>query len=313
MALAGRTPYQQLNLLRATEQPGEKTHLEDVAKYVVELLSEFGSERLHWSLFDAAGGLCFQWPGPVEPSAFLQSCITTPPQTSAPRSETASSNLEVDVFVDPLCRAIYDYFTNPSHGLQALQPEPGFELTETGSVVAQAELAWPQHRTAVVLTEDDYEQFLDLDWRVWLACSETDEQADHLEPVDLPSVVTHLKRCLRAEQSANPHQPAQFQELEYVHESCLVAAQEAIQRLGRPPQVGYELLASGEGIVAEAELAWPDQRCAVVLTYDDYDAFQDHGWDVWLTGQPADRAIDGYALLDPQELLKALSSDPGQT
>ena len=27
MALAGRTPYQQLNLLRATEQPGEKTQL----------------------------------------------------------------------------------------------------------------------------------------------------------------------------------------------------------------------------------------------------------------------------------------------
>jgi len=27
MALAGRTPYQQLNLLRATEQPSEKTHL----------------------------------------------------------------------------------------------------------------------------------------------------------------------------------------------------------------------------------------------------------------------------------------------
>jgi hypothetical protein len=66
-------------------------------------------------------------------------------------------------------------------------------------------------------------------------------------------------------------------------------------------------------IVAEAELAWPDQRCAVVLTYDDYDAFQDDGWDVWLAGQPADRAIDGYALLDPQELLKTLSSHPVQT
>ena len=287
--------------------------LEDVAKYVVERLSEFGSERLHWSLFDAAGGLCFQWPGPVEPSAFLQSCVSTPSQTSAPRSEAVPINREVDVFVDPLCRAIYDYFTNPSHGLQALQPEPGFELAESGSVVAQAELAWPQHRTAVVLSEDDYEQFLDRNWRVWLASSETDEQADHLELVDLPSVVTHLKRCLRAEQSANPHQPAQLQELEYVHESCLVAAREAIQRLGCSPQVGYELLASGEGIVAEAELAWPDQQCAVVLTYDDYDAFQDDGWDVWLAGQPADRAIDGYALLDPQELLKALSSHPVQT
>jgi len=146
-----------------------------------------------------------------------------------------------------------------------------------------------------------------------LASSETDEQSDHLELVDLPSVVSHLKRCLRAAESAKPPQPAQLQELEYVHESCLVAAREAIQRLGRSPRIGYELLASGEGIIAEAELAWPGQRCAVVLTYDDYDAFQDDGWDVWLAGQPADRAIDDYALLDPQELLKALSFDPGQT
>ena len=282
--------------------------LEDVAKYVVELVSEFGSERLHWSLFDAAGGLCFQWPGPVEPSSFLQRCLTTPPQMSTPRAETASSNRDVDVFFDPLCRAIYDYFINPSHGLQALQPEPGFELTESGSVVAQAELAWPLHRTAVVLMEDDYEQFLDRNWRVWLASSETDEQSDHLELVDLPSVVTYLKRCLRAADSANPPQPAQFQELEYVHESCLAAAQEAIQRLGRSPQVGYELLASGEGIIAQAELAWPDQRCAVVLTCDDYDAFQDDGWDVWLAGKTSDAARDGYESLDTKNVLTALRS-----
>ena len=38
--------------------------LEDVAKYVVELLSEFELERLHWFLFDAAGGLCpVAWAG----------------------------------------------------------------------------------------------------------------------------------------------------------------------------------------------------------------------------------------------------------
>jgi hypothetical protein len=287
--------------------------LQDVAKYVTELVTEFASARLQWSLFDAAGGLCFQWPGNVEPSSFLQSCLTTAPQASAPVAETVPSTREDAVFIDPLCRAIYDYFTNPSHGLEPLQPEPGFELTESGSVVAQAELAWPQYKTAVVLTEDDYEQFLDRNWRVWLASSETDEQLDHLELVDLPSVVTHLKRCLRAHHSAHPSQPAQCPELEYVHESCLPMAREVTQELGLSPYVGYELLVAGEGIVAQAELAWPDHRCALVLTYDDYDSFQDHGWDVWLAGQTADAACDGYALLDSQELLAALRSHPVQT
>lgn len=98
-----------------------------------------------------------------------------------------------------------------------------------------------------------------------------------------------------------------------MHESCLAAAQEAIQRLGRSPQVGYELLASGEGIIAQAELAWPDQRCAVVLTCDDYDAFQDDGWDVWLAGKTSDAACDGYESLDTKNVLTALRSSSVHT
>ena len=282
--------------------------LQDVAKYVVELLAEFGLVRLQWSLFDAADGLRFQWPGNVEPSSFLQSCLTTPPQASASVAETVPSTREDAVFIDPLCRAIYDYFNNPIHGLQPLQPEPGFELTESGSVVAQAELAWPQHKSAVVLTEDDYEQFLDRNWRVWLASSEADEYSDHLELVDLPSVLSHLKRCLRVPQLANAPQAAQCPELEYVDESCLATAREVIQELGLSPHVGYELLVAGEGIVAQAELAWPDHRCAVVLTYDDYDSFQDHGWDVWLADQSQGGLGDGDSILDVQHLLARLKA-----
>jgi hypothetical protein len=218
------------------------------------------------------------------------------------------STREDAVFIDPLCRVIYDYFINPSHGLQTLQPEPGFELTESGSVVAQAEMAWPQHKSAVVLTEDDYEQFLDRSWRVWLASSETDEHADHFELVDLPSVLSHLKRCLHALHASNTPQSPQCPELEYVHESCLTTAREVIQEVGLSPHVGYELLVAGEGIVAQAELAWPDHRCAVVLTYDDYDSFQDHGWDVWLADQSQGALGDGDSILDVQHLLARLKA-----
>ncbi len=54
-------------------------------------------------------------------------------------------------------------------------PEPGFELAdETGQVVAEAELAWPSRRTAVLLPEQDVHKmhFERAGWRVFTADAE---------------------------------------------------------------------------------------------------------------------------------------------
>lgn len=100
---------------------------------------------------------------------------------------------EDQVFIDPLCNSIYEYFLDPHHRLQYFKPETGYELMQSGLVVAEAELAWPRQKAAIVLTADDYEQFIDNGWRVWITTSESDEQTDHMELIDLPAVLTYLR------------------------------------------------------------------------------------------------------------------------
>jgi hypothetical protein len=100
---------------------------------------------------------------------------------------------EEKVFVDPLCKSIYEYFLDPHHSLQQFKPEMGYELMQSGLVVAEAELAWPRQKAAIVLTADDYEQFIDNGWRVWITTSESDEQTDHMQLIDFPEVLTHLR------------------------------------------------------------------------------------------------------------------------
>jgi DEAD/DEAH box helicase domain-containing protein len=47
------------------------------------------------------------------------------------------------------------------------------------------------------------------------------------------------------------------------------------------PDVGYELLGADGRVVADAELAWPDQRAVVLLPDADDSAFVAAGWCVW--------------------------------
>jgi len=65
------------------------------------------------------------------------------------------------------------------------------------------------------------------------------------------------------------------------------AAQEAQGLLGAlfphglpAPVVGYELLDGNKCVVAEAELAWPDRKVAVLLTSTGIDVFAGMGWNV---------------------------------
>jgi DEAD/DEAH box helicase domain-containing protein len=72
----------------------------------------------------------------------------------------------------------------------------------------------------------------------------------------------------------------------------------ACQNSGKPvPTVGYSLVvAPGEPIIAEAELAWEDDRIAFLLPHQEGDSqvFSDHGWQVYFSHQK-------------EELLTALS------
>ena len=47
------------------------------------------------------------------------------------------------------------------------------------------------------------------------------------------------------------------------------------------PVVGYELLDGSGCVVAEAEMAWPDKRVAVLLAGADVSVFEAHGWQVF--------------------------------
>jgi len=168
--------------------------LQVVARYVAELVNEFRETSLKLTLFDAAGGVCFQWPGPVDPLDFLAACHASDTLSQNDRPERAGGMTgQNQVFIDPLCSSIFEYFLDPRHGLHHFKPEIGYELLQSGLVVAEAELAWPRQKAAIVLAADDYEQFIDNGWRVWIATSESDEQTDHVEMIDLPAVLTYLR------------------------------------------------------------------------------------------------------------------------
>ena len=168
----------------------------DASQYLVDLISEFHAARLQWILFNAAGVSCFQWPGPINPEDFRDACLqgaASPPLPQPARAADAAS--KADSIVNPLCRSIYEYFLEAGQGIERVPPEVRFELRESGDVIANAELAWPDLKAGIVLTEEAYEKFTDADWRVWFAGSDGDGRSDHMELVDLPTVLAHLRRA----------------------------------------------------------------------------------------------------------------------
>ena len=86
--------------------------------------------------------------------------------------------------------------------------------------------------------------------------------------------------------TATPDQAKQWQVLsQLVHPSCmalLMALQAPIlERDLAPPEVGYELAGAKNEVLAEAELAWPEQKLAVILAPEDRPSFETAGWRCW--------------------------------
>jgi hypothetical protein len=159
---------------------------------------------LQWVLFDAAGDSIFQWPGPIDPTAFLDASLQAEAitQTALPPIAPLAVNSK-QLYIDPLCQSIYEYFVDPIHLLQEFRPHAGFELSESGLVVAQAELAWLKYKSAIVLTVEDYANFIDRGWRVWLASIDEDNQSSHEDILELPTLLAHLRRAEQIISSAN--------------------------------------------------------------------------------------------------------------
>ena len=173
-----------------------ESSLADASQYLVELIIEFRPASLQWILFDACGASCFQWPGPIRPEDFRDSCLqaVAAPPSPLPAKE-ANTASECESIVNPLCRSIYEYFLEAGEGVELVQPKVRFELRQSGDVIAKAELAWPDQKAGIVLTEEAYEKYTDADWRVWFAGSDGDERSDHMELVDLPTVLAHLHQA----------------------------------------------------------------------------------------------------------------------
>jgi DEAD/DEAH box helicase domain-containing protein len=97
-------------------------------------------------------------------------------------------------------------------------------------------------------------------------------------------------------QAGSPEQAKAWQVVtELVNPSCLplLSALQAqwLERGFALPEVGYELGGSRDEVLAEAELAWPDQQLAVILDPDDAPVFEAAGWRCW----PMDDSPDQLA------------------
>ena len=174
--------------------------LPEVTRYITQLIEEFKDAKLQWVLFDAAGDSIFQWPGPIDPKAFLNATLQIEANTqSAPPPAIAIPIIDERQHVNSLCLSVYEYFLDPKHMLQEFKPQTGFELIKARHVIAQAELAWPKYKSAVVITEDDYINFINQGWRAWLPAIDDDDNnhSSNMEILELPTLLSHLRRAER--------------------------------------------------------------------------------------------------------------------
>jgi DEAD/DEAH box helicase domain-containing protein len=93
--------------------------------------------------------------------------------------------------------------------------------------------------------------------------------------------------------TALSQQAVAWQELiKFAHPSCqplINALQPVIFKEALAlPELGYELEGSKKEVLAEAELAWPDQQLAVILDMDQLTCFETAGWRCWSIEDPPD-------------------------
>ena len=123
------------------------------------------------------------------------------------------------------------------------------------------------------------------------------EQSPSLEPYEV--WVQGVSAAAAAQSpTAQPQEAIAWQELiRFAHPSCqslLGALQTLILKDALSlPELGYELEGPKGEVLAEAELAWPDQQLAVILDADQRPCFEAAGWRCWSIEDPPDlNAVD---------------------
>jgi DEAD/DEAH box helicase domain-containing protein len=115
------------------------------------------------------------WGGAEQPSAVDPPQVWIPTSTGASAGEASAAAAERQRAWQELSRfspeAALPLLEALAAALQATDhplPEQAFELEgPKGAVLAQAELAWPEQRLAVVANSDDLEAFTTAGWRCW--------------------------------------------------------------------------------------------------------------------------------------------------
>ena len=116
------------------------------------------------------------------------------------------------------------------------------------------------------------------------------EQSTSIEPYDV--WVQGASAAAAAQTpTAQPQEAIAWQELiRFAHPSCqslLSALQPVILKNALLlPELGYELEGAKGEVLAEAELAWPDQQLAVILDADQRSCFEAAGWSCWSIEDP---------------------------
>ena len=184
-------------------------------------------------------------------------------QTSAPRISLGELPEGQQICAGYQSEAVSVLVSAPQKAFQG-----GFNARLFGCLVRLEDL--PQHRESegyghswrMVLNTVNLLQFLpQLDWICTTLVQQEQQQESwlaRLTPTDAPQTADHGDL------------PAEAQALaELVDESCLPLLQQLAERGLALPVVGYEHLSSSGAVSAEAELAWPEQRVAVLLARAD--------------------------------------------
>jgi len=116
------------------------------------------------------------------------------------------------------------------------------------------------------------------------------EQSPSLEPYDIWVKEGSSTNGAQAENERSQDAITWQELIKFAHPSChplLIALQPVIYKNALSlPELGYELEGPKNEVLAEAELAWPDQQLAVILDADQRFCFEASGWQCWSIEDP---------------------------
>ena len=166
----------------------------DAAKHLQGLLMAISNDKIQWRLFDAGGVEIFKTPSDLSIDNFIESVKgqeDNPKGTTSSKITPSSEDLET---LHPSCKSIYRHFLKEEMGRDLNKPTVGYELMKAGKIIGEAELAWPRHKAAVVLNEEDYEVFTDNNWRCWISQIDINSTSSSLRLADNSAISEYLQK-----------------------------------------------------------------------------------------------------------------------